>query len=289
LVDAASASYRQRETGALTFPNSSASRLRHRGFKSHPRNQLNRHGKVASLWRPFRLLGDGQHRGQIASQLDPEPWPAEVRVLASARRRLALLRSQDDRINQSPARLGRFQAAVLPLERPRALFDLRLVEVGHARMQQRRWLVGRLDRLLQLVSARRQAEHLVLPLAGRHHIVQHQVEQLPATHLDFAQLALRGVEAGALFHPQPVHLFRELATEFLEEFLAQQLRLQRVEHARFDIQSRDPQHVRAGAAIPGAEASEELARVDDEAGAALSALRQTGEQILRPPELVEAP
>jgi len=47
---------------------------------------LNRHEKVARFGRPFRLLGSSQHRGQIPSQLDPE---------------LALLRSQDDRFNQS--------------------------------------------------------------------------------------------------------------------------------------------------------------------------------------------
>jgi len=37
-----------------------------------PRNQLNRHEKVARFWRPFPLLGSSQHRGQIPSQLDPE-------------------------------------------------------------------------------------------------------------------------------------------------------------------------------------------------------------------------
>src|SRR6266849_6802273 len=36
-----------------------------------PRNQLNRHEKVASLWRPFRLLGDGQHCGRIADDDSP--------------------------------------------------------------------------------------------------------------------------------------------------------------------------------------------------------------------------
>jgi hypothetical protein len=50
-----------------------------------PRNQLNRHEKVARFWRPFRLLGSSQHRGQVSSQLDPK---------------LALIRNQDDRIDQ---------------------------------------------------------------------------------------------------------------------------------------------------------------------------------------------
>ena len=37
-----------------------------------PRNQLNRHEKVARFRRPFRFLGSSQHRGQVPSQLDPE-------------------------------------------------------------------------------------------------------------------------------------------------------------------------------------------------------------------------
>jgi len=40
-------------------------------------------------------------------------------------------------------------------------------------------------------------------------------------------------------------------------------------------------------AIPGAEASEQLARVHDDAGAALTAFRQAGEQVLRSAELPE--
>src|SRR5262245_18040325 len=39
---------------------------------SSPRNHLYRHQKVARSWRPFRLLGSSQHRGQIPSQVDPE-------------------------------------------------------------------------------------------------------------------------------------------------------------------------------------------------------------------------
>jgi hypothetical protein len=44
---------------------------------ARPRNQLNRHEKVARFWRPFRLLG--------GTQLNPE---------------LTLIRNQDDRIDK---------------------------------------------------------------------------------------------------------------------------------------------------------------------------------------------
>src|SRR5262245_2207415 len=52
---------------------------------ARPRNQLYRHNEVATFWRPRCFLGGSQHRGQIASQLDPE---------------LALVRYQDDRIDK---------------------------------------------------------------------------------------------------------------------------------------------------------------------------------------------
>jgi hypothetical protein len=52
---------------------------------------------------------------------------------------------------------------------------------------------------------------------------------------------------------------------------------------------RDRQLVGACPAIASATASELLARIDDEAGAALAALRETPEKVLGAPELVEAP
>jgi hypothetical protein len=95
-------------------------------------------------------------------------------------------------------------------------------------------------------------------------------------------------QAGSLFHPEPVHLPGELAAELLEEVFAQQLLLQRRQHARLDLLTRDRQLVGARAAFAGTEAAEPIAVVDDEAGAALAALGQPGEQVLRADELVEA-
>jgi hypothetical protein len=103
-----------------------------------PRNQLNRHEEVARFWRPYRFLGGSQHRGQIPSQLDPE---------------LALLRSQDNRIDQSTEHLGGFQAGVLALEGSGELLDLRAIEVGHARVKEGRRFVRDLELSLEFLSA----------------------------------------------------------------------------------------------------------------------------------------
>jgi hypothetical protein len=105
---------------------------------------LYRQEKIASFRRSFCFLGDGQHRGQIPSQLDPE---------------LALLRSQDNRLNQPTERFRGFQAAAVGLERGGELFDLRPVEVGHARVQERRRLSRRLQLLFEFI-----APMTVLPL-----------------------------------------------------------------------------------------------------------------------------
>jgi hypothetical protein len=92
-----------------------------------PRNQLYRHEKVARFWRPSCFLGGSQHRGQVASQLDPE---------------LAPLRRQDNRVNQSTERFRGFCACVFALECRGEFLDLRPVEVGHTGVKERRRLVG---------------------------------------------------------------------------------------------------------------------------------------------------
>jgi len=135
-------------------------------FKSRPRNQLKRHVKVASLWRPLRLLGSSQHRGQIPLQLNSElSLNAVARALvAFARRRL---RSQDDRINQPSEHLRGFQPRVLALEGGGEFLDLRAVEVGHARVQERRWFVGGLELGFELEPPVFESLHLRLALLNR--------------------------------------------------------------------------------------------------------------------------
>ena len=67
-----------------------------------PPQPIEPHEEVARFWRPFRLLGSSQHRGQIPSQLNMEP---------------AGLRHQDDRIDQPTQNLSGFPARVWPLQR----------------------------------------------------------------------------------------------------------------------------------------------------------------------------
>jgi osmotically-inducible protein OsmY len=80
---------------------------------------------------------------------------------------------------------------------------------------------------------------------------------------------------------------RELGTELFEEARAHQRVLQRAKHAVFDVLPWNRQGVRARAPRACAEAAQVFARVDDESCAALAALRQAREQVLRAAELVE--
>jgi hypothetical protein len=70
-----------------------------------------------------------------------------------------------------------------------------------------------------------------------------------------------------MLHPQPVHLARELFTELLEQFLAQELLLERLENSRLDLVTPDGETVVAGAFLAGAEACESIAAGDDEPSA----------------------
>src|SRR4029453_505677 len=87
--------------------------------------------------------------------------------------------------------------------------------------------------------------------------------------------------AGAVLHPEPVHLARELVAEFFEEILAQQLFLKGVQDAPLDFITSNGQPIRAGALVSRAEAHEPIRGPDDEPGAAHTALRQPGEQVPR--------
>jgi hypothetical protein len=65
--------------------------------------------------------------------------------------------------------------------------------------------------------------------------------------------------------------------------------LKRAQHALLDFRSRDRKLVGARATVTSTEASELLARIDDEAGTALATFCQAREEVFRAPELVEAP
>src|SRR5262245_16412281 len=154
-------------------------------------------------------------------------------------------------------------------------------------MQKRRRFVGRIELRLKRSLALLQCLPFGLQIWTSEAVFD-GLDDLLDVALDAFQVAFGTAQAGALLHPEPVHLPGELAAELLEEILPHQLVLQRAEYPLLDLMPRYRQLVGAGPAIASAEASELLARIDDEAGAAFAALRETREQILWPPELVEA-
>ena len=166
--------------------------------------------------------------------------------------------------------------------------NFRAVEVGHCRVQERRWFLrGRKPRQQRFLASLERV-HLHLQLRERESGLD-RLNDLLNVALDPLQLAFRTAQTCPLLHAKPVHLLRELAAELLEEFMAHQLVLKRAQHPLLDFGSRDRQLIRARVTVAGTEAPEQLARIDDEAGAALAALREPREQVLRSPELVEAP
>jgi hypothetical protein len=90
-----------------------------------------------------------------------------------------------------------------------------------------------------------------------------------------------------MLHPQAVQLPHVLTTEILEQVSAHQLVAQCHENAFFDFLAADRQAIGAGATRTSAEAREAVAPVHDVPAAALGALRETGEEILWAPCLVE--
>jgi hypothetical protein len=71
-----------------------------------------------------------------------------------------------------------------------------------------------------------------------------------------------------MFHPKPVHFAFELVTELFEQFLSQELLLNRFEHAGFDFVAADCQQVVAAPLIACAETGEPIAASHDESRAA---------------------
>ncbi|HMD36977.1 MAG TPA: hypothetical protein VKH42_18515, partial [Vicinamibacterales bacterium] len=106
---------------------------------------------------------------------------------------------------------------------------------------------------------------------------------LLAARLDALDLTFGRRQACAMLHPEPVHLPSELVAEFCEQLLVQELLPERFQHSRFDFIAPDSQVVVAPSLIACPEASEAVLAGHDESGAADAALRQSREQILRPP------
>src|SRR5262245_10210893 len=141
-------------------------------------------------------------------------------------------------------------------------------------MQKRRRFLRHFKLLQQSVFPGLQVRHPVLQL-GTLHAIDDCFDDLLNLALDAFQLALGAAQTGPLLHSELVHLPGELATELLEEVLPHQLVLQGAEHPLLDLMPRDRQLVGACSAVASAKASELLARINDEAGAALPALRET--------------
>ena len=87
--------------------------------------------------------------------------------------------------------------------------------------------------------------------------------------------------ACAVLHSEPIHLARELLAELFEEIVTQQLLLKRVEDALLDFITSNGQAIRARALVSCAKAHQPICGADDEPRAALTALRQPGEQVTR--------
>jgi hypothetical protein len=52
-------------------------------FQERHHRTTARDDEVARFWRPFRLLGSSQHRGSVASQLDPEQALSGTKTIES--------------------------------------------------------------------------------------------------------------------------------------------------------------------------------------------------------------
>lgn len=102
----------------------------------------------------------------------------------------------------------------------------------------------------------------------------------PDVVLHSFELAFGRGEGGAVLHPEPIQLAGELVAELLEQVLAQQLLLQRLQHARFDFIPADRQLVRARALVASSRSSKAVRGAHDEAGTT-AALGQSGEEVAR--------
>src|SRR3954469_18641615 len=134
-------------------------------------------------------------------------------------------------------------------------------------------LVGVLELYLKFNPASVERLHLSLSLVHGDLVVEHQVQELLDPRADPLDLALASRQAGAAFHPEPVHLASELVTELYKELLVQELLLQCLEHARFALIPPDGELVVAASLITRAEAAETMLAGHDEACAADTALR----------------
>src|SRR5690606_29646794 len=161
------------------------------------------------------------------------------------------------------------------------LSDLRAVDPGHLRVQERWRLLGGGELRLELFPPGRIRVQLVLHYR-RGDALHHHLDQPLAASVEPFDLARRSRQARAMFHPEPVHLARELLAELVEQVLAQELLLEGLQDARFDLVAPDGQAVIARPLLASAETCEAIPAGHEESRATHAALRQSGEQVLRP-------
>ena len=119
------------------------------------------------------------------------------------------------------------------------------------------------------------------------HAVLDRLNELPDFAFDRRELLATVRQTCAMLHPQPIQLAHVLAAEVLEQVAAHQLVAQCHENAFFHLLAADGQAIGARASRASAEAGQAVAPVHDVPAAALGALRQTREEILRASCLVE--
>lgn len=187
-------------------------------------------------------MGRPKHRRQIPFQLDLQ---------------FALVRRQDDGVDEASKRLRGFRAGFWMLQGLSQCGDLLTVQVRHSRVQERRRFVCRREFGFQFLAPRGVCVQLVLDFTGRD-ALHDGLDALLAPDLNAIDLALGGRQACAMLHPEPVHLAPELVAELFEQVLAKQLLLQRAEDARFDFFAPDGQMVVAASLVACTEASEPI-------------------------------
>jgi hypothetical protein len=140
-------------------------------------------------------------------------------------------------------------------------------------MQDGRRLLRGSELGFQLCLSGRIRVQLVLHDGGRH-AFHHHLAQLLTPGLNAFDLTLGSREAGAVLHPQPVHLARDSSQNSSNRSWRRSFLLKHLEHSRLDLVTPDGEAVVAGAFFARTEACDPIPAGHDEPSAADAALRQ---------------
>ena len=140
-------------------------------------------------------------------------------------------------------------------------------------MQERRQLLCGSELGFQMFPPGRIRVQLVFHDGGRDAFLHH-LDQLLAAGLHAFDLTCRSREAGAVLHPEPIHLASEFFAELLEELLIQELLLERLQNSPLDLVTPDGEAVVTGTLFASTEACEPIPAGHDEPSAADAAFRK---------------